>query len=113
MDKLKSYREIVQKTLIAYDRFVASASNRESENCLVFDEQRDQYLWIRMGWQGKKRLKGVTIHIQIKNEKIWIEEDWTEAGVATDLLAAGIPKQDIVLAFYPPEERSLTEFAVA
>lgn len=113
MDKLSRYRTIVQKILTEYDCLFASTSIEDSENCLVFDEQRDQYLWLHMGWQGKQRLKGMTIHIRIKNEKIWIEEDWTEEGVATELLSAGVPQEDIVLAFYPPEERYLTEFAVA
>ena len=42
-----------------------------------------------------------------------IEEDWTEEGIATDLLEAGVPHEDIVLAFHPPEKRPLTDFAVA
>ncbi len=42
-----------------------------------------------------------------------IEEDWTEGGIATDLLEAGVPKEDIVLAFHPPKMRPYTEFAVA
>lgn len=40
---------------------------------------------------------------QIKNEKIYIEEDWIEEGIATDLLEKGIPKEDIMLAFHAPE----------
>jgi hypothetical protein len=44
---------------------------------------------------------------------IYIEEDWTEEGIATELLREGVPKEDIVLAFYDPETRKLTEFPVA
>ena len=33
--------------------------------------------------------------------------------LAEELLRAGIPREDIVLAFHPPEMRRLTEFAVA
>lgn len=113
MDKLSEYRKIIQKLLTEYDCFYTISSTEDSENCLIFDEQRDQYLWLHMGWQKKQRCKGITIHIRIKNEKIWIEEDWTEEGIATELLSAGVPQEDIVLAFYPPEERYLTEFAVA
>ena len=35
----------------------------------------------------------------------------TEEGIATDLLEAGVPKEDIVLAFQPPDVRRFTEFA--
>jgi hypothetical protein len=45
--------------------------------------------------------------------KFWIEEDWTEEGVATELLEAGVPSSDIVLAFHEPAMRQHTEFAVA
>ena len=34
-------------------------------------------------------------------------------GIADELVRAGVPKSDIVLAFQPPELRHLTEFAVA
>ena len=45
--------------------------------------------------------------------KIWIEEDMTEDGLATELVEAGVPKEDIVLAFNPPDRRHLTDYAAA
>ena len=39
-------------------------------------------------------------------------EDWTEENFAEQLLAVGIPNNDIVLAFNPPDIRQYTEFAV-
>ncbi|GAB1544880.1 hypothetical protein NUACC21_75560 [Scytonema sp. NUACC21] len=48
----------------------------------------------------------------IATNKIWIEEDWTEDGVATDFLQKGIAPEEIVLAFHPPHVRQYTEFAV-
>ncbi|MEZ4707425.1 MAG: element excision factor XisI family protein [Caldilineaceae bacterium] len=43
----------------------------------------------------------------------YIEIDWTEEGIATELLAAGVPNADIVLVFHHPIVRPYTEFAVA
>jgi XisI protein len=37
----------------------------------------------------------------------------TEDGIAEELIAAGIPKQHIVLGFHEPEIRPHTGFAVA
>jgi hypothetical protein len=37
----------------------------------------------------------------------------TEVGIANELIEAGVPKEDIVLAFHHPEERKYTEFAAA
>ena len=52
-------------------------------------------------------------YVRIRDGKFWIEEDWTEDGIATDLVRAGVPKEDIVLAFHEPEMRQYTDFAVA
>ena len=66
-----------------------------------------------VGWAEQRRIRGTTVYVRIRNDKFWIEEDWLENGITTDLLNAGVPKEDIVLAFQPPEMRPLTEFAVA
>jgi hypothetical protein len=42
----------------------------------------------------------------------WIQYDGTDRPVAEELVAAGIPREDIVLAFYPADVRPHTEFAV-
>jgi hypothetical protein len=83
------------------------------EPLIAFDEVRDQYLWFQVGWNQQKRVRGITAHLRILNGKIWIEEDWTDTGIANDLINAGISKRDIVLAFHHPEERRLTDFAIA
>jgi XisI protein len=113
MDKLNQYREIVQTVLKEYHELQLASADLQLESALLLDPSRDQYLLIRMGWDGNERLKRNTIHIRIKNQKIWIEEDETEDGVATELLQLGVPHQDIVLAFHPPQLRQHTEFAIA
>ena len=55
----------------------------------------------------------MTVYVRIRDGKFWIEEDWTEDGIATDLVRAGVPKEDIVLAFHEPKLRQYTDFAVA
>jgi XisI protein len=49
-------------------------------------------------------------HNAVKNALI-IEEDWTEEGIANELIQLGALKNDIVLAFQPPDVRKYTEFA--
>jgi hypothetical protein len=36
----------------------------------------------------------------------------TDCNIAAELLKAGVPREDIVLCFQPPDMRPLTEFAV-
>ncbi|BAY31805.1 XisI protein-like protein [Nostoc carneum NIES-2107] len=113
MDKLTQYRELIKQVLTEYDSLSRKSPEKHSETCLVFDETHDHYLWLTVDWQGSKRLKYTHIHIRIKNEKIYIEEDWTEEGIATELIRLGVNSSEIVLAFQPPDVRKFTEFATA
>lgn len=91
MDKLNAYRDLIKRVLNAYHELNIRASDTKNESVLVFDSEHDHYLLLIMGWQDSERIKNVMIHVHLKGEKIWIEEDWTEDGVATDLLQAGVP----------------------
>ncbi len=50
--------------------------------------------------------------MQIIDRKIWIQRDGIEEGIATELLEAGILKEQIVLGFKSEHIRPYTEFAV-
>lgn len=111
MDKLERYRSLIQKILEEYQQL--SLGNSDVESVLLFDPIRKHYLLIKMGWHQDNRLKSNVIDVCLKDGKIWIEEDRTEDGIATDLLQAGVSCEDIVLAFHPPRLRQFTEFATA
>ncbi|NET90989.1 MAG: XisI protein [Kamptonema sp. SIO1D9] len=113
MDKLTHYQDVIKKILNEYERISLQVPRDGIDEIFVFDDNKSQYLWFNVGWDEGTRVKGITIYVRIKNEKIYVEEDWTEEGIATDLLREGIPKEDIVLGFHPPEARKFTEFAIA
>jgi hypothetical protein len=46
------------------------------------------------------------------DNKIWIQQDGTEVGIANELVELGVPKQDIILGFDPPNMRKLSGFAI-
>jgi XisI protein. len=66
---------------------------RRTKRSLHLDES-----WLAKG----DRITDITVYVRIRDGKFWIEEDWTEDGIATDLVRAGVPKEDIVLAFHEP-----------
>lgn len=82
------------------------------DNQIVIDEERGHYHWVKVGWYGLERICGSVIHIDIIGDKIWIQRDGTEDGVAYELLERGIPKTDIVLAYHPPYKRTDHGFAL-
>ena len=114
MDKLAKYRTVIKQLLTDYRNLINRSSVPEGvETDVVFDEERDHYLLLNVGWPDRRRFRGTTLYLRLRNGKIWVEEDWLEEGIVKDLLAAGIPKEDIVLAFQHPDMRPYTEFAVA
>lgn len=112
MDKTTRYRQLIKNLLTRYAELVSKQPESGIQSQLIFDEERDHYLWMQTGWSNEHRVHGITLHLRLDKGKIWIEQDWTEDGIATDLLKAGVPNKDIVLAFHQPEIRSMTEFAV-
>ncbi|MBP0000796.1 MAG: XisI protein [Cyanobacteria bacterium SID2] len=112
MDKLAHYQDIVKKILTQYEEISSQVPDPDIDEVLIFDDKRSQYLWFNVGWKNERRVNAASVYVRIKNEKIYIEEDWTEEGIATELLREGVPKEDIVLAFHDPETLKLTEFAV-
>jgi hypothetical protein len=114
MDKLAKYRVLIKQLLTNYQELINRSSvPKEVETEIVFDEVHDQYMLLNIGWFQDERMRGITLYLRLRNDKIWIEEDWLEEGIVKDLLAAGVPKEDIVLAFQHPQMRPYTEFAVA
>lgn len=108
MDSSLNYSEIVKRILSDYAR--AYSESNEWPLYTVFDDARQAYLLMDVGWEGQTYIHETVIHIDIVNGKIWIQNDDTEEGVATDLLEAGVPREDIVLGFRPPDLRPYTEF---
>ncbi|MDJ0619109.1 MAG: XisI protein [Calothrix sp. MO_192.B10] len=110
MDKIENYREAIQQILTKYSQYKPSYGEVEVER--IFDIERDHYQLISVGWNNQKRVYGCMMHLDIKNGKIWIQQNTTEVDIARDLVEMGVPKQDIVIGFHTPKIRQLTDFAV-
>jgi len=113
VDKLTHYRVLIKRLLSQYAELINQHPKPDLDVDVAFDEEHDHYMLLKMGWTPQGRVRGATLHVRLRAGKFWIEEDWTEEGIATDLLQAGVPNEDIVLAFQPPEMRPYTEFATA
>ncbi len=111
MDKVKNYRSIIKQILSQHAEHTFSYG--DIETIPMFDERSDSYLLVDVGWGVTGRVYTVPVHLRIKQNKVWIERDSTDAEIAEQLLEAGVPKEDIVLGFYRPERRKITEFAIA
>ncbi len=113
MDKLARYRELIKHILAGHIAISDRQPDPGIERFMVADEIRDHYFLFSLGWVEDRRIRNFNVYVRIVNGKFYIEHDLTEAGIATELLEAGVPEQDIVLAFHAPELRQYTEFAAA
>jgi hypothetical protein len=111
MDTLETYRQIIETVLTEYAKIPYAYGDIQTET--IFDRKNDHYLLINMGWNKDRRIHGCLVHIDIINDKVWIQRDGTEEGTVVELEQAGIPKDRIVLGFRPPEIRKYTDYAVA
>ncbi len=115
MDKqIKAYRQIIIDLLQNYMHLPAvNVENDDVEEQLIVDEQRDHYQVLAIGWENGKRVYYPVFHLDIRDGKIWVQEDATDSRIVDQLEKAGVPKNDIVLAFMAPYKRSFTDYAVA
>jgi hypothetical protein len=111
MDTRDRYRDLIQHILTEHARIPFSYGELCSDP--VFDREHDRYLLVLTGWQSTRRVHGVLVDVELKDEKVWIHYDGIEEGVTKQLLAAGVPREHIVLAFKHPSMRKLTGFAAA
>jgi hypothetical protein len=110
METLSHYRRVI--TSILTDLAEASARD-DAETIPLFDDAHDNYLLLDVGWHDIQRIHYIIAHLRIRSGKIWVEADNTDQEIVKQLLDADIPQSAIVLAFYSPEKRPYTEFAVS
>jgi hypothetical protein len=97
-------RKIVQEVL---QDFATSANDR-----LVFDTEHDVYQWLQHGWDGMRRIFAVLVHLELRQDRIWVERNNVEPSVVDVLLEKGVPKEQIVLGFQAPYKRADSGFAL-
>ncbi|HEX8914196.1 MAG TPA: XisI protein [Humisphaera sp.] len=107
MDKLNTYSSAIKDALSDFAAVANRTPDPAAETLCAFDDARGHYLLLNAGWSGGHRLRGNTVFVRVRDGKVHIEEDWTEDGIADDLLRRGIPEDDLVLAFQaaPPKMR--------
>jgi hypothetical protein len=115
MDTLTSIElslNALQRILEEYCETLNRASNGSHCN-LIISSDRTRYLIIDEGWIDQKRIHALIFDAEIRNNKIWLHHDGLDHGITDELVAAGVPKAQIVLAFHPPQVRPHTGYAIA
>lgn len=111
MVKVKKYQKIILGIMEAYAK--VRYSNLDAENKLIADKENHRYQVVTIGWDGRKFVHDCPLHIDIINDKIWVQRNMTDIDLATIFAENGVPKSDIVLGFLSPKMREYSDYAVA
>ncbi len=109
MEKLAKYREIIRNLLITH----ASKNDPEIESQIICDTENNHYQLVELGWHGLQRIYACYMHLDIKDGKIWIQNNMTEVDLGQELVNRGVPAKDIILGLHPPYKRPYTNYGVA
>ena len=109
MDRIEQYRKILHQSL-SEQALVMSKPDRITSTVIV-SEDHNHFMVIIDGWDGKRHLHRLVFHAEFRNGQLWMHHDGIDRGITEDLVAAGIPKEHVVLAFHSPEIRPHTGYA--
>ncbi|MEM6701025.1 MAG: XisI protein, partial [Bacteroidota bacterium] len=87
-------------------------ANLDASNFLIADKENRRYQVVTMGWDKDVFIHDCPIHLDIINDKIWIQQNNTELDLAEILVEKGVDRSEIVLGFLSPKLREYTDYAV-
>lgn len=109
--KINQYEQII---LALLQEEASNWHNEPPQELVLADKEKRHYQLIVTGWTDDTNfINDTLVHFHIAEDgKIWLLENNTEWLVAEELVRRGVPSQDIVIGFHPPQYRQYTGFAV-
>ncbi len=113
MERVIYYQNKIQEVLTEYLADLRQPANKDIDFIPVSDKDKNHFQIIAMGWDKDERIFNLLFHLDIIDDKIWVQEDKMEYSIAERLVEKGLSKKEIVLAYFPDYHRAHTEYAVA
>ena len=82
MARIETYREAIEAVIRDYASVKPAFGDIDME--AVTDRTHDHYEVMMMGWDNHERVHTSLIHIDIINNKVWIQHDATDVGIADE-----------------------------
>lgn len=108
MERIEYLRSIINRVI--REQLEATPDEQNIDTLSIQDDESGNYLLVEVGWQSPRRIYNVIFHLHLKDGKIWVEQDWTEEGIANHLLIAGVLPEEIELGFQSPAMRPYIEW---
>jgi hypothetical protein len=110
-DKITKYENIIidfLKTQASY-----RIANSLIENQVIIDRENRHYQLLRVGFRNDSFVHFCPFHFDIKNGKIWVQQNRTDIELGEFFKSKGVPASDIVIGFLSEKYRELSDYAVS
>ena len=101
-EPIAQYRASIKRLLSKYQALRTPWSEVE----LIFDDEHQHYMALRIGWLQHKRIHFCLVHIDIWDDLVVIPANNTEDLIDAELVALGVPEDKICLGLLPPDVRN-------
>lgn len=91
---IANYHQIFQDLLTTYSQIPYLQADLKDET--IFDQLAGRYMLVTVGWQGRKRINTIVLHLDVVDDQVIIQCNNTDQDIAQELIAAGIPATAIV-----------------
>ena len=71
------------------------------ESQVIIDTKRNHFELVNVGWHKGQFIHEVVFHFDIKDEKIIIQQNWTDIKLSKELVSRGVMPTDIEVGFAP------------
>lgn len=96
---VETYHEIVQDLLTTYSQIPHLQEQLKDET--IFDRVAGRYMLVTVGWQGRKRVNTIVLHLDVLDGQVVIQCNNTDQDIGQELVDAGIPASAIVYPHAP------------
>ena len=93
MERVDFYQQCIRQLL--KNHADGDSADESIESQLVIDTENHHYQILDVGLDGMKRVYHCFVHLDIKDGKIWIQRNMTEADLAQELVEMGVPKEEL------------------
>ncbi|MDZ7934889.1 MAG: XisI protein [Emticicia sp.] len=98
MEKLTKYSQIIVDFLEEYSK-VSYPNAPTLEQQVIVDTKRNHFELVSVGWHKEQFIHEVVFHFDIKDNKIIIQQNWTDIKISQELVRRGVEADDIKVGF--------------
>lgn len=95
------YQKIILQLLAAYAD-IKPINWEDAEHQVIADDKNHHYQLVRMGWKGDRYHHYAIFHFDIRDGKVWVRQNRTDADIEAELVELGVEAGDVFVSYRMP-----------